>query len=154
MVPEHATDVFEAPDTIPSHRPTQDGEMSRGVDGVGMAGTPDGENQAPAAHAYVGFADEIQALKAKIFELERQGMANPVGPERDTSARQLGADLEERRRMEACLYKHRKEWETKIGPGGFRNPRRCIPRIHVRIPALDMGLEIYPATSLQPAGSL
>ena len=94
-----------------------DEEKRRRADEVGLSSTVVGDDQKPAQPGATGFADDIRSLKMKIIELERQakdGLARPEYKEPDSK---LMADLEQYRRMEACLYKHRKEWEETIGPG-------------------------------------
>ena len=94
-----------------------DEEKSPGADDVSMSATAVGDDQKPAQPGATGFADDIHSLKIKILELERQAKAGLAGPEHEESRSKLMADLEQYRRMEACLYKHRKEWEKNIGPG-------------------------------------
>ncbi|KAL1630633.1 hypothetical protein SLS54_000504 [Diplodia seriata] len=76
-------------------------------------GTHAKESQEPADSS-PDISEEIQAVKMKILELEQSARKLPVS--RDSEA-QLLVVTEQHRRMEACLYKHRKEWETTIGPG-------------------------------------
>ncbi|KAF7556377.1 hypothetical protein G7Z17_g1416 [Cylindrodendrum hubeiense] len=66
------------------------------------------------------FADEVQALKKKILELEHQATFGPAEPTRDTQGPLLMDKMEEYRRMEKCLYTHRKEWATNKPPAPFR----------------------------------
>lgn len=80
---------------------------------------PAGDGQIPAERGVGGFADEIQALKMKLLELERQAQNNPAAVKGGESRPQLMDALEEYRRMEACLKNHRKEWERASGPGNW-----------------------------------
>ncbi|EHK19764.1 uncharacterized protein TRIVIDRAFT_156071, partial [Trichoderma virens Gv29-8] len=71
---------------------------------------------------------EIEALKLRISELEMrtqneatrsspsQNLEVP-GAEEGSKKPKLMADLEQYKRMEECLYIHRKEWEAEGGPG-------------------------------------
>jgi len=116
--PETGSETFDTTpgDGTPTRlTSTQDDDKGRGADDVGMSGTPVGD-QKPAAHGVTGFIGEIEALKIKILELERQAKVDPAGPEREASRPQPMADLEQYRLMEACLYRHRKEWESKPRP--------------------------------------
>lgn len=62
-----------------------------------------------------------------------QHEATPGSSGQEAPHPQLMAQMEQYRRMEQCLYKHRKEWEAKGGPGSwcmFPEPReygRCMP---------------------------
>jgi hypothetical protein len=77
-----------------------------------------------------GVIDEIQILKAKILELERRSIADRRGTSDDHEEikkdiepgpnLQLVAEMQEYRRREASLYRHRKEWEMKGGPGDWQ----------------------------------
>ncbi|TKW56162.1 hypothetical protein CTA1_2989 [Colletotrichum tanaceti] len=58
---------------------------------------------------------ELHALKAKIKELEDRSTFNPSSPKREPETQEHVAAMEQYRRMEKCLYTHRKEWENKIG---------------------------------------
>lgn len=65
----------------------------------------------------VGFATEIDALKQKLLELEaRQAQGNPGAAAQAQIDPEVHVEMEQRKRMEACLYKHRKEWEMEGGP--------------------------------------
>lgn len=86
----------------------------------------DGQNQAARA---TGFTDELQALKRKILELEQQAESVQVSHNQDTQNLPLINKMEEYRRMEKCLYKHRKEWNAKspIDKFGLGMEPRDIP---------------------------
>lgn len=51
--------------------------------------------------------DELQILKMKILELEKRAEPPPVPPP-------LSDEMEQYRRMEKCLYRHRKEWQANL----------------------------------------
>lgn len=77
------------------------------------------EKEIPVVSSHqLNFADEIDALKQKISELENLGaQSNPkTSAEAPTDVR-MQQEMEQFKRMEACLYKHRKEWELNEGPG-------------------------------------
>ncbi|KLU91598.1 hypothetical protein MAPG_10116 [Magnaporthiopsis poae ATCC 64411] len=119
------TDRAETVDSTPGDAtlspPTsgQGSEEGRRTEDAGASDTPVGSGQKPAARGVGGLADEIQALKMKLLELERQAQNNPAASEGEGSRPQLMDDLEEYRRMEACLKNHRKEWERAGGPGNW-----------------------------------
>jgi hypothetical protein len=92
---------------------SQDSEEGRRTKAADVSDIPSGDSQKPAARGVGGFADEIQAMKMKLNELERQAQDNPVIVKEEASHPQLIDDLEEYRRMEACLKNHRKEWERE-----------------------------------------
>jgi len=96
-----AKDTAADPKTPPLLAPSED-------EGKG-SGTKEG-------HGPTGFKDEVEALKRRLFELEQQANVNPADPER-AARQQRMAELEEYRRMESCLYRHRKEWDATTGPG-------------------------------------
>ncbi|RSL86169.1 hypothetical protein CEP51_002958 [Fusarium floridanum] len=54
-------------------------------------------------------ANDIHMLKTKILELEKQSKAPPGPP---AQLPPLSSEMEQYRRMEKCLYRHRKEWQT------------------------------------------
>ncbi|KAK4446837.1 hypothetical protein QBC34DRAFT_145978 [Podospora aff. communis PSN243] len=94
----------------------QDGEEARQARGASVSETAVGDDQNPAVPGVGKFADEIQALKTKLLELEQQANNDPAVAEGEMPRPQLMEDLEEYRRMEACLKNHRREWERKGGP--------------------------------------
>ncbi|PVI04586.1 hypothetical protein DM02DRAFT_556143, partial [Periconia macrospinosa] len=80
--------------------------------------TKDANDKDQGSNSATGISDDITALKKKIMELEaRQNETASVGPEQNAADPQLSAEFAQYQRMEACLYKHRKEWETNVGPG-------------------------------------
>jgi hypothetical protein len=86
-----------------------------------------GEGQGPVDRVAVNLASELEALKIKIFELERQaqggsgardsdeGAPDPADPGSAKTRPDTMSSIEQYRRMEQFLYKHRKEWETEAG---------------------------------------
>ncbi|WQF85737.1 Putative ATPase, AAA-type, core, P-loop containing nucleoside triphosphate hydrolase [Colletotrichum destructivum] len=61
---------------------------------------------------------ELHALKAKIQELEDRSTFNPFphsSPKQASETQDHVAAMEQYRRMEKCLYTHRKEWEKRNG---------------------------------------
>lgn len=89
-----------------------------------------------------GAIDDIQILKAKILELERRSIADRRGASGDHGRikediergpnPQLVAEMEEYRRREAFLYRHRKEWERQGDPGNWA--LSLIPRDYLDVP--------------------
>ncbi|KAF7538198.1 hypothetical protein G7054_g3188 [Neopestalotiopsis clavispora] len=87
------------------------------------------ESQEDAGISAAAVMDEIQALKEKLSQLERLSKAQPSSADEDEPPQSgLGAghsfqepekhlvkQMEEYRRMEQCLYNHRKEWEISGG---------------------------------------
>ena len=98
---------------------SQDSAQGRRTGDADASDTVAGDGLKPAARGADGFADEIQALKMKLLELERQAQNNPAAIKGTTSHPQLMEDLEEYKRMEACLKNHRKEWERAGGRGNW-----------------------------------
>ncbi|KAJ2895303.1 hypothetical protein MKZ38_006713 [Zalerion maritima] len=87
-----------------------------------QAGTPIANNHKPGTTDTFQFADEIQTLKQKLLELERQTKAEPVLPHSDQPVEEapqpgLVDEVEQYKLMEDCLYRHRKEWESNREPG-------------------------------------
>ncbi|KAF4541302.1 AAA family ATPase [Lasiodiplodia theobromae] len=124
-------DSNEADPEIPeSHAPDHHPEVARATqsapipaiekgDATDKAEQPDTamrDNHKPLGHDYLDIGDEIQALKAKILELEHHAKATPDVPTQESSNPQLMTEMEQYKRMEACLYRHRKEWERAGGP--------------------------------------
>ncbi|EMD70221.1 hypothetical protein COCSADRAFT_177807 [Bipolaris sorokiniana ND90Pr] len=82
------------------------------------AAAVDDEGERPTPSVGIGLFDELNDLKKKIAELEaRQAKPCLAGSETAGTDPKVMADMEKYKRMEACLYKHRKEWELNIGPG-------------------------------------
>lgn len=80
----------------------------------------DGDDQRPSSTIEPGLSDDINDLKKRILELEaRQVKVGRAGPEQMATDPKIMDDMEQYKRMEACLYKHRKEWELNVGPGGW-----------------------------------
>lgn len=79
------------------------------------------EKDVPVVSSHsLNFDDEIDTLKQKISELENlRAQSNPkTSAEAPTDVR-MQQEMEQFKRMEACLYEHRKEWELNEGPGQF-----------------------------------
>jgi hypothetical protein len=101
--------------------PGQDDGNDSSSGDVTMTGAPVGGAVKSAAKSIVEFADEIETLKKKINDLERDvkvDSSENIAQERVADSQ--GADFEEYKRMEECLYRHRKEWEMKGGPETWR----------------------------------
>ncbi|PTB69277.1 hypothetical protein BBK36DRAFT_1186644 [Trichoderma citrinoviride] len=85
-----------------------------------QGGGPDGGtggNAKSTAQEIAGFTNDIANLKKMIQQLEeRQKGAAPVDAEQEGESAKRRAYLEEYKRMEGCLYKHRKEWEIQSPP--------------------------------------
>lgn len=67
-----------------------------------------------------------QEEKLAGVALDEQTEATTSHPKREAPHPQLMAHMEQYKRMEECLYKHRKEWESQGGPGSwcmFPEPR-------------------------------
>lgn len=78
-----------------------------------------GENNMPSITSQERLVEDIRDLKNKLAELETRqaktlGEGSAVsGTARETVDPQVMAEIEQYQRMEACLYKHRKDWENK-----------------------------------------
>ncbi|PYH93980.1 hypothetical protein BO71DRAFT_326389 [Aspergillus ellipticus CBS 707.79] len=99
---------------------------------------PAGKGVAPVGPAW---AEELRFLKTRLVELEQQATGNSSHPNvshrpglepGDSSALPAGAAADYRR-MENYLYRHRKEWETTIGPGEW-DMGLLAPRDKVEMP--------------------
>ncbi|KAL7933939.1 hypothetical protein V8C35DRAFT_302826 [Trichoderma chlorosporum] len=101
---------------------SQDEATRGGESGLGELDGAVGNEGKPTPQGVAQFVGDIETLKKKILELEQQAKAASLthtGQENSTSNERTPE--EEYKRMEQCLYKHRKEWETKEGegPGGW-----------------------------------
>ncbi|KAL6879292.1 hypothetical protein J3F83DRAFT_296391 [Trichoderma novae-zelandiae] len=83
----------------------------------GETGGGDGGDAKSTPRDVARFADDIENLKKMIQQLEeRQKGAAPADVGREPEPAKRRAPREEYKRMEDCLYKHRKEWEIEEGP--------------------------------------
>ncbi|OJJ42682.1 hypothetical protein ASPZODRAFT_137069 [Penicilliopsis zonata CBS 506.65] len=92
------------------------GSEENGVDGD-HSDVPDASQvpiQVPEGSAgkSQGIVDEIQALKAKLFHLESQ-IRNGDAQTPQKPLPSISQETADFKRMEACLYRHRKEWAMK-----------------------------------------
>ncbi|KAF4462569.1 hypothetical protein FALBO_10623 [Fusarium albosuccineum] len=87
-----------------------------------VASNSSADQEKPAASPTAGISGEIEALKLKILQLEKQCTSKQGEPQSQAPVRHPDPEYEEYRRMEACLYSHRKEWETNTGPGSWNIP--------------------------------
>lgn len=100
--------------------PGQDDETCGGNGGLSMPEAVVGDGAKSTVQDVAKFADDIKNLKKMLLELEQQAkVASSTGTEQESAPEKRRADLEEYKRMEECLYKHRKEWEVAGGPGGW-----------------------------------
>ncbi|ROV97467.1 hypothetical protein VPNG_08687 [Cytospora leucostoma] len=133
---------------IPSQASRFEGTMS-----PGSSPSPPGEGQGSSdqATASSNFTNEIVALKSKLFELENQAKRSAAtsrdfegipqqlpdsGPE--TTRPDLLDGMEEYKRMEECLYRHRKEWEGN-GVHKHLNMNPKITKRRLKAGPLDFG---------------
>ncbi|KAH0533362.1 hypothetical protein TsFJ059_001942 [Trichoderma semiorbis] len=99
---------------------SQDDETHSGNAGVGEDGNVVGDDNKPAPQGVARFVDDIETLKKKILELEQQAKAaSSTNLEQENPPSEREIEREQYKRMEDCLYKHRKEWEVNVGPGGW-----------------------------------
>ncbi|KAF6836635.1 hypothetical protein CMUS01_05339 [Colletotrichum musicola] len=104
-----ASDAFDTPPAGEKpHSPVSADAGARSATSFNMAGNP-------SADGVAEIADAIQALERKVLELKTQVKADQTKPSRP----KIRSDLEKSRRMESVMYKHRKEWESKFGPGAW-----------------------------------
>ncbi|KAH7126044.1 hypothetical protein EDB81DRAFT_203169 [Dactylonectria macrodidyma] len=105
------------PPTPAQRDDTQPQPSSLGLPGVSppRASHDKGDNETPRA---LGLADELQALKSRILELEQQALSDSTEPAQDTRDPELIDRIDDYKRMEQCLYRHRKEWaeNTPVRP--------------------------------------
>lgn len=113
--PSHHPEVERAMPSAPSLTIEKDGA----TDKAERPDTAMRDHHKPPDHESLNIGDEIQALKAKILELEQHAKAGPDVPGQEASPPQLMTEMEQYKRMEACLYRHRKEWEQGGGPGSW-----------------------------------
>jgi len=105
--------------------PLTPGQDEQGNGAMELGSSLTGEGQGPVDRVAVNLTAELEALKIKIFELEKQaqggsaarhsdgGAQDPADPESEKTRPDPMSDIEQYRRMEQFLYKHRKEWEMK-----------------------------------------
>ncbi|KAL6691496.1 hypothetical protein J3F84DRAFT_164259 [Trichoderma pleuroticola] len=99
---------------------SQNDETHNGNGGLGELGNDVGDDGKPVAQGVARFVDDIETLKKKILELEQQAKAaSSTNPEQENPPSERETEREQYKRMEDCLYKHRKEWEVNVGPGGW-----------------------------------
>ncbi|PTB58279.1 hypothetical protein M431DRAFT_479776 [Trichoderma harzianum CBS 226.95] len=95
-------------------------ETHSGNAGFGEVGDVIGDDNKPAAQGVARFVDDIETLKKKILELEQHAKAaSSTNLEQENPPSEREIEREQYKRMEDCLYKHRKEWEVNVGPGGW-----------------------------------
>lgn len=111
----HATD--HNPEVERSTPPTTGSAMEKddATDGASQPDPTTRDNHKPLARGPFDLGDEIQILKTKILELEKHTEPKPNAPTQEASRPQLMTEIEQYKRMEACLYRHRKEWEQAGG---------------------------------------
>ena len=107
--------------------PSQDQYQDKNDNGNGNGGSNKlesplaGESRKSADRATDSIAAQLEALKRKINALEQQGQGGSVTRDADEAAHDrtnprsehpnLSSEVEQYRRMEKVLYKHRKDWE-------------------------------------------
>ncbi|UKZ45949.1 hypothetical protein TrVGV298_000144 [Trichoderma virens] len=98
---------------------SQDSEIH---DGNGISGGLDtiAIDDAKSAAQYAKLVDDFETLKKKILELEQQTkIASATNTEQENLSADRRAEREDYKRMEECLYRHRKEWEVEGGSTGW-----------------------------------
>jgi hypothetical protein len=134
----HQVPEFNPPDTSPhltgaepatvNENYQSDIRTSQEVGGKQQLAVSSDQHEVP--ETATGVIDEIQILKAKVLEPERRSIADrrrtsddyeeikeDIEPDPNP---QLVAEMQEYRRREAFLYRHRKEWERQGVPGDWR----------------------------------
>ncbi|KAL7915418.1 hypothetical protein GGI35DRAFT_436810 [Trichoderma velutinum] len=97
---------------------SQDDEAPRGNSGLGGRDNVVPDDGKPTAQGIARFVDDIEALKKKILELEQEAKAaSSTNLEQENPPSEKETEREQYKRMEDCLYRHRKEWEVNGGPG-------------------------------------
>ncbi|KAL1613118.1 hypothetical protein SLS60_001350 [Paraconiothyrium brasiliense] len=80
----------------------------------------DGKEQKSAPSVDPGLTEEVEALKRTVSALlAERGQGSGGVPQEPSPDPNVLAEIERFQRMEACLYKHRKEWEANVGPGDW-----------------------------------
>ncbi|KAK0754184.1 hypothetical protein B0T18DRAFT_314603 [Schizothecium vesticola] len=152
------TDGAETADSTPGdatlspRTSSQDREEGRRTEDANASDIPTGDGQKPAARGVGGITDEIRSKMP--HGLERQAQNNPAAVEGEASRPKLMDDLEEYRRMEACLKQHRKEWERASGPGDWgiedQRPRGyMMPPQQTWDPAFHLNWELKQERSFE-----
>lgn len=102
-----------------------------------VAGAPTINDAQPAKEGTHNFADDIQALKAKILELEKtaatQDSPNDTNPRNNHDDEGLVAEGVQYHQMQNCLYQHRKQWDKLGEPGKWG--LSMIPRDYLDVPS-------------------
>ncbi|KAJ0414355.1 hypothetical protein BJY00DRAFT_318918 [Aspergillus carlsbadensis] len=107
----------------PPTPPLQAQESEKDEDKPDLKG-PEPESHEPPTMSTISVSDELSFLRKRIDELEEQTLNNendrhaelPIDGDGDTRPK-LSPDEMEFKRMLACLYEHRKEYEDRGGPG-------------------------------------
>jgi hypothetical protein len=127
------SETFDSTPGRETQTPLTPGQDDQGDGAKELGSSLTGEGQGPVDRVAVNLTTELEALKMKIFELEKQAQGGSAARDLEGGA-QGPADLEsgktrpdpmsaveQYRRMEQFLYKHRKEWEVEAGgPKSFR----------------------------------
>ncbi|KAL3451097.1 hypothetical protein BJX65DRAFT_234631 [Aspergillus insuetus] len=134
------TDIFDAPIGEPTP-PTPDMEAPQTEENEGsrlQKGTSSNNPQGSVSLGNLSVSDELQFLKRRIDELQKQTargrddpqIERPTAPASDDPSPKLSDEQIEYQRMLACLYGHRKDFETAGGPMNwhmYRSRNRWLP---------------------------
>lgn len=99
--------------------PVQDDGQSHEATDMSMPEHPVTASDKLAGPSVVELTKLVQALNSRIVELEKNASVDTEGRQGEGLPPKIKAEIEQHRRMESCLYKHRKEWETTEGPGDW-----------------------------------
>ncbi|KAL5394001.1 hypothetical protein PMIN06_008556 [Paraphaeosphaeria minitans] len=80
----------------------------------------DSKEKAPAPTADSGLSEQLKESERSVLQSSaQQAQAVPESQPQPNADSNVLAEIHRFQRMEACLYKHRKEWETNVGPGNW-----------------------------------
>src|ERR1700722_19484114 len=138
------SETFDSTPGQEAQTPLTPGQDEQGDGAKELGSSLTGKGQGLVDRVAVNLTTELEALKIKIFELEKQaqggsaardsdeGAQDPADPGPEKTRPDPMSDIEQYRRMEQFLYKHRKEWEMKAGkPKIFGMNPKSNSRLHL-----------------------
>jgi hypothetical protein len=118
---------------------------SKDAEGRLKTTSEDGQEQTPSATVHSETLEGAKVFDGSASELEAEQALDSDGvPLESSSDPNVIAEIQRFQRMEACLYKHRKEWEVNIGPGNWNLKHDYFPgdpRLRARF--LDIGEQTW-----------
>jgi hypothetical protein len=93
---------------------------SKDAEGKPETISENGKEQASMPTVHSGTSEEAEAFEKSASKLvAEQALDSPEIPPESAPDPNALAEIQRFQRMEACLYKHRKEWEVNTGPGDW-----------------------------------